>query len=99
MREDLKSAGFAIKPYYLCVVNRIINGSQITVTWHVDDLKVLHKDGWESTILMKWLEKLYGDIKVKRGRKHQCLGIDLDFECIGKVMVSMIPWCLKPLLL
>ena len=36
--------GFNINPYNPCVANKEINGSQMTVTWHVDNLKVSHKD-------------------------------------------------------
>ena len=25
-----------------CVANKIINGTQCTIVWHVDDLKILH---------------------------------------------------------
>ncbi len=35
-------APFVINPYDPCVANTIINGKQMTITWHVDDLKVLH---------------------------------------------------------
>ena len=31
-------------------------------------------------------------MKVKRGRKHHYLGMDLDFQSKGAVEVSMIPY-------
>ena len=46
---DLKSRGFIINPYGPCVSNIMINGKQITITWHVDDLKTLHVDADEVT--------------------------------------------------
>ena len=42
-RKDIESIGFQVNPYDPCVANRIIDGKQHTVTWHVDDLKVSHK--------------------------------------------------------
>ena len=42
LRADLEDMGFEVKPYDPCVANRIVNGSQCTVVWHVDDLKVSH---------------------------------------------------------
>ena len=36
---DLEAYGFKINPYDPCVANMDINGSQMTVVWHVDDLK------------------------------------------------------------
>ena len=31
---------FVINPYDPCIANATINGKQMTITWHVDDLKV-----------------------------------------------------------
>ena len=36
--------GFVPNKYDDCVVNKVINGSQMTVVWHMDDLKVSHVD-------------------------------------------------------
>ena len=42
----------------------------MTVTWHVDDLKISHADGWEVTQVIKKCARIYGDIKVRRERHH-----------------------------
>ena len=60
----------------------------MTIIWHVEDLKISHENGWEITKIIKWLGKIYGDIKVKRGRKHHYLGMDLDFHNKGAVEIS-----------
>ena len=39
--------GFTPNKYDVCVVNKMINGQQMTVVWHVDDLKVSHVDATE----------------------------------------------------
>lgn len=39
LMKDLEEIGFEKNPYDPCVANRMINGEQHTVTWHVDDLK------------------------------------------------------------
>ena len=36
--------GFGINHCDPYVANKMVNGSQMTVTWHVDDLKVSHKE-------------------------------------------------------
>ena len=38
-----------------CVVNKTVNGKQLTVVWHVDDLKVSHMD---SLVVSDFLELL-----------------------------------------
>ena len=35
--------GFKLNPYDPCVANKIVHGKQLTIAWHVDDLKVSHK--------------------------------------------------------
>ena len=44
LRADLEDMGFEVNPYDPCVANKIVEGSQCTIVWHVDDLKVSHKD-------------------------------------------------------
>ena len=68
LRGDLESMGCEIYPYDPCVANKMIDSYQMKIIWHVNDLKILHKDGWEITEVIKWLGKIYGDIKVKRGK-------------------------------
>ena len=49
------------------------------VTWHVDNLKVSHKDSFEITKFACWLSEIYGeDLTVHRGKVHDYLGMDLD---------------------
>ena len=44
--------GFEVNPYNPCVANKMINGSKMTVTSYVDDLKISHK---ESTKVTKFI--------------------------------------------
>ena len=84
LHSELENYGFEVKPYDPCVANKIVNGSQMTVTLHVNDLKVSHKDDDEITKFLLFLKKLYGDcITVNRGVVHDYLGMDLDFSTPG----------------
>eukprot|EP00957_Ditylum_brightwellii_P078911 5999550-Ditylum_brightwellii.AAC.2 len=44
LANALQEWGFEINPYDWCVANKEINGSQCTVLWPVDNLKISHKD-------------------------------------------------------
>ena len=44
MNHLVKDWGFTIYPYDSCVVNKMINGKQCTIVWHVDDLKISTND-------------------------------------------------------
>jgi hypothetical protein len=44
LSKNLTDWRVVINPYDWCVANKTINGKQCTVLWHVDDIKVSHKD-------------------------------------------------------
>ena len=95
LRKDLEEIGFKVNPYDPCVANRIVNGKQHTVTWHVDDLKSSHVDPKVNDEFHEWLEKKYGDpklakVKAVRGKKHDYLAMNLDFSTPGKLKVDMV---------
>ena len=50
----------------------------MTIIRHVDYLKISHVDAWEIT-----------KVKVKRGKSHKYLGMDLNYEKPGHVCISM----------
>ena len=60
LRSDLENMDFEIKPYDLCVANKMVSGHQMTICWHVDDLKVSHKKKDAVTALALKLASLYG---------------------------------------
>ncbi len=69
-------------------MNKMVNGKQCTVLWHVDDLKVSHHV--ESTVTNEVLNSLnqkYGKespLTVTRGDLHDYLGITIDYSSEGK---------------
>ena len=68
----------------------------MTVMWHVDDLKVSHKDPAEITKFANYLAVIYGEkLTVHRGQVHDYLGMDLDYTTKGKVGVSMSKYVYK----
>jgi hypothetical protein len=42
LAASLNMRGFVINHYDWCIANMNINGSQCTIVWHVDDLKISH---------------------------------------------------------
>ena len=96
---DLTSLGFEINPYDPCVANKIINGKQMTICWHVDDLFLGHKDPAVVTTFLQWLAKCYDTkekkLNVIRGHHHDYLGMNLDFSQQGSVHIDMIPYIKK----
>ena len=61
---DFEVYGCNINPYDPCVADMEIGGSQLTVVWHVDDLKLHHKNAFKITKLAGYLDDIYPGLKV-----------------------------------
>jgi Reverse transcriptase (RNA-dependent DNA polymerase)/Zinc knuckle len=88
----LVSDGFELNPYDNCVANKMINGKQCTVLWHVDDLKMSHVQDDVLETLVDQLNDRYGKIApltVTRGTTHDYLGMTLDYGVPGQVTIRM----------
>jgi Reverse transcriptase (RNA-dependent DNA polymerase)/Zinc knuckle len=88
----LQEWGFTINPYDWCVANKTINGKQCTVLWHVDDLKISHVDPNVVTSIIDLFEKEFGGktpITINRGKIHDYLGMQIDYQQQGKVKITM----------
>ena len=76
----------------------MIGGKQLTVCWHVDDIKISHVNKHVVTKLIRKLDKLYGrhgNLTISRGKRHAYLGMFLDFNKEGKVMIDMTKYVKK----
>ena len=61
-RKAIEARGYEVNPYDPCVANKMINGKQHTVSWHVDDLKGSHVDSKVNDEFQEWLQKEFGQI-------------------------------------
>ena len=88
----VEKLGFEANPYDFCVVNKIINGSQCTIGWHVDDQKISHVNGKVNQYILDTLQKEYGKeapIPSTTGKIHEYLGMTIDYTTPGKVVFQM----------
>jgi hypothetical protein len=104
LSTQLKKWGFEINPYDFCVANKIIDGKQCTIVWHVDDLKISHVDPKAVTTILDLLDARYGQeivggvrapITFTRGKKHDYLGMLLDYTESGVIKVDMREYLAK----
>ena len=82
----VEKLGFEGNPYDFCVVNKIINGSQCTIGWHVHDLKISHVDGKVNQYILETLQEEYGKeapIPSTTGKVHEYLGMTIDYTTPG----------------
>ena len=72
---NLVNGDFEVNPYDPCVANKIINGKQMTVCFHVDDLLMSHHKEEVIRDFAKYLESIYGKLKVTIGDELEYLGM------------------------
>ena len=94
LRSDLEFVGLVINPYDLCVANKMVNGKQMSVCWHVDDLSVTYMEEDVITAFTLTLAKIYGPkTTISRSKIHEYLGQDFDFASVPETMIfSMIKY-------
>jgi hypothetical protein len=93
---DLTSLGFTINPYDPCVASKIVDGHQLTVCWHFDNLLTGHAKPDTATRFRTWIAKHYNTPDKKltptRGSYHDYLGININFTDPGIVKFDLVPY-------
>ena len=77
--ESLTSIGFEINPYNPCVANKAIDGSHITICFHIDEWKLIHRECKANDRMIKWIFQYYesifdggsGKMSVSQGEVHK----------------------------
>lgn len=93
--SDLTKLAYVVNEYDWCVMNKVIDGEQHTVGWHVDDFLMTHKNPKVNDGLIEWFNQKYGKLSpvtVRRGKVHDYLGMTLDFSTNSKVKVIMVDY-------
>ena len=80
--------GFKLNPYNRCVANKMIEGSQCTVGWYVDDNKVLHINNEVNSMAVQAIKEKFGKLARTTGNKHTFLGMDVKMISKGKIAIS-----------
>ena len=83
---------FERNPYNWYVVNKVIDGKQCTIIWHVDDLMISHVDPNVITSIIDRLTVKYGEMMpmlVNRGKINEYLWIVFDFSKNAEVKITM----------
>ncbi len=84
------SGGFAAYPYDPCVYNKVgVEGAQITVVMHVDDLFVVSMRNASLAKFENYMRKVYKDIKVSKGKVLDYIGMTFDYVVPGQVCMTM----------
>jgi hypothetical protein len=98
--KSLTDIDFVINPYELCVANKMIEGNQMNICFHVDDCKLIHRKTKVMDGMIEYLRQEYesifedgsGAMTVSRGKIHKCLGTTLEYTVRGQVNITMFDY-------
>ena len=66
----------------------MIESTQYTIAWYVDDSKLSHKNPEMISYIINELKKIFGELYVVRGNKHTFLGMNIEVK-YSKIQVDM----------
>ena len=93
LSKQLIEWGYEPNCYDRCTFNKMIDGRQATIQFHVDDLKISHMEQSVIDSILHDLNKEFGTTKkplaATTGLIHDYLGITIDYSEEGKVKFTM----------
>jgi hypothetical protein len=98
--RSLMDIDFIINPYDPCVTNKISEGEQMNICFHVDDCKLSHLKKTVMDRMIGYLRQEYesifedgsGEMTVSGGKIHKYLGMTLDYSIPGQVKITMLEY-------
>ena len=88
--------GYEQNCYDGCTFNKMVDGNQITIQFHVDDLKISHVKQTVVDSVLSDLNKQFGTTRkplaATTGLIHDYQGITIDYSEIGKVIFTMFDY-------
>ena len=87
--NTLQKLGFTLNPYDKCIANKMINGKQMTISWHVDDCIVSHADQNVVDEFGKRMIKEFGKMEITSGSMHEFLGMKIGINEDRTISVDM----------
>ena len=88
--SELQEMGFEINPYDPCVANKMVNGMQMAIRWHVDDLMISHLSHDEIMKVVQGIKDIQGENLAETvGTTHDYLGMTFDYSFTKEVRINM----------
>lgn len=92
MAGQLQSIYFETNSCDLCVANKVIHGKECTITWHVGNLKILHKELRVIGKITNQPESCYGKLRITRRRNPVYAGMGIEYCIDQSVEILMKPY-------
>jgi hypothetical protein len=85
----LADMGFELNPYKPCMANCMIEGSQCTISWYVDENKISRVNPDIVTMIIKKIDDVFDKMTVTRGNENDFLGMHVHFTNDNKAVITM----------
>jgi hypothetical protein len=96
LSKQLTDWGYVQNNYDPCTFNKTINGEQVTIQFHVDDMKISHKEQRVLDVILNELDLKFGTKKKTLTAStrliHDYLGITINFDERHKMKFTMIDY-------
>ena len=93
LSDFLIENGYEVNPYDGCTFNKMVDGDQLTIQFHVDDLKCSHRDQQVLEDVIDMLNNKFRtktqELSVTRGTVHDYLGLTIDYTNSNYVKFTM----------
>jgi hypothetical protein len=88
--SELREMGLEINPYNPCIAKKTVNGTQMTIRWHVDDLMISHLSQDKIMKVVQGIKDIYGENLAETvGTVHDYLGMTFDYSFTKEVRINM----------
>ncbi len=88
--SELQEMGFEINPYDPCVANKTVNGTQMTIRWHVDDLMMSHLSQDKIMKVVQGIKDIYWENLAETvGTVPDYLGMTFDYSFTKEERINM----------
>ena len=96
--NSFTDVGFKINLYNVCVANKMIDGQQMIICYHVNNFKLSHcRKKFNDQMIKRFRqedERIFedgsGKMTVSRVKVHKYLGMTLDYTFCGQVQITII---------
>ena len=93
----LEANGYTKNDYDGCLFNKMVDGNQCTVAFHVDDLLITCKDINAIEQLEGMLKKSFSSITVNKSKNHSYLAMNINICDDGSINLDMCAYIKKVL--
>ena len=80
LSTTLERISFEINPNHICVANNMVEVTQFTISWYVDDNKLSHKNSSVLSDIINKVKKHFRYLSFVRGKRNTLFGMKIEIK-------------------